>query len=166
MDSFRGLAQGFLGRAGAAMMLETILVLMTVVTPGTAQARTSAQPCREMQSGLTEPTAMVMDHRGFLYVADRAERCVVCLSPDGTTATLLRGVIPVALAVDRRKNVYVATEDGSILRLGPDGSRHELARGLGEISGMCADRDGGLLVLFRDQGKVMKIKAEAVDERP
>jgi sugar lactone lactonase YvrE len=92
---------------------------------------------------------------GDLYLADTSDRAVFKYSPEGTRSVFASGLYqPVALAFDRRGNLFVADSgsgippmESTIFKFTPDGSKSSFADlGLTVPLGMAFDGAGNLFV--------------------
>jgi sugar lactone lactonase YvrE len=80
-------------------------------------------------TGLTDPTAVVSDYNGDLYIADGTGNTIYELPQGGTLAPLITSGLndPTGLALDNRNNLYIAnTGDASVHELPYGGSLETL----------------------------------------
>jgi streptogramin lyase len=99
---------------------------------------------------LTSPGAVVVDARGFVYVADTSTGLVTQVSPTGGVSTLpFQFTRPSGLAVDTLNNLYVSDSVAQVVyQLSPiTGAQQKLALGsLSAPAGLAIDPTGNLLV--------------------
>lgn len=109
---------------------------------------------------------LVMDGRGCLYTVTQDEGLLLCIPPSSSPVVL--GRIPgrtVALAVDRRRQVFIVTDQGDIYRLSVDGRLGVVSSLHNHPMGIVTDRDGSLLIATRESG-IIKIPENEFAELP
>lgn len=92
---------------------------------------------------------LVMDRRGTVYTANRQSGEVVAVAQgeEPRLLAVIQGSIT-ALAVDKKRAVYVGVEDGRVFRIAPDGRVDLIHRLDGVPVALNTDRDGGLVVVL------------------
>ncbi len=138
------------------------------------------------------PSALALDRKGNLYVADTGNHAIRRIAPDGSVSTLAgdgqpgyqdglgraaRFNGPVGLAVDKEGNVYVAdTYNDRIRRIAPDGSVTTVAGngvpgtgdGMASVAGfdtptaVAVDKKGVLYVADTGNDAVRRIDADGM----
>ncbi|HXE06752.1 MAG TPA: Ig-like domain repeat protein, partial [Acidobacteriaceae bacterium] len=103
-----------------------------------------------LASGLTSPSAVAVDARGYAYVADSSTGLITQVSPAGVASTLSNTfAAPDGLAVDALNNLYVADSSAqAVYQVSPiTGAQRTLALGtLVNPAGLAVDPSGNLLV--------------------
>jgi len=70
---------------------------------------------------LMNPTAIVFDRAGQMYVSSRYDGTVYKVSPNGTISTYAEGMgVATGLAFDRDENLYVGDRSGTIFKIARD----------------------------------------------
>ncbi|SCY61604.1 hypothetical protein [Desulfoluna spongiiphila] len=106
------------------------------------------------------PSAVTMDRRGNLYIADPVNGQVVLMYPDGSQVLFAMGLrTPTGMAVDSKGRLYVSEgSHGTIQCIRPNGIKTLVAEGLCRPSAIVIDRDGDLIVACPGDGAIAKIK--------
>ncbi|WP_432737485.1 hypothetical protein [Maridesulfovibrio sp. FT414] len=115
-----------------------------------------------VQSHLKGVVGLSMDRKGYLYTASVRDGAVYSFSP--ASAPVMIGQVqgrPVALAVDRMRNVFVVTEDGVVSMITTKGQTKEIVRVDFHPAGITIDRDGGILVVGKECG-LFKIEGNRI----
>ncbi|GFM36613.1 hypothetical protein DSM19430T_12970 [Desulfovibrio psychrotolerans] len=103
---------------------------------------------------------LALDAHGVLYLADEGTGTVRCITRDGESAVLVRGLRgPSAVAVDHRRWLMVGTRYGEIWRITPNGEATLIGSGLPAVLSLAIDRDGAALVAT-PEGTVVRIPAD------
>jgi hypothetical protein len=101
-------------------------------------------------AALTAPGPVVVDPRGFVYVADTSTGQITQIAPSGTATTLpFTFKTPSGLAVDALNNLYVADSSvKTVTQIDPiTGASHTLiSAGLTAPAGLAIDPSGNLLI--------------------
>jgi hypothetical protein len=72
-------------------------------------------------SEMMNPTAIVFDHAGQMYVSSRFDGTVYRVSPNGTLSTYAEGMgVATGMAFDRHENLYVGDRSGTIFKIARD----------------------------------------------
>src|SRR6266478_651255 len=115
---------------------------------------------------LNNPTALVFDHSGNLFVADHAAQTIFKFTPDGTRRVFVTGVRLSdgnGLAFDAADNLFVLSPSGkyhvggTILKFSPDGTRSTFVTGVGLPYSLAIDPSGNLFVSDWDTGSIYKL---------
>jgi len=115
---------------------------------------------------LNNPTALVFDHSGNLFVADHAAQTIFKFTPDGTKSVFVTGVRLSdgnGLAFDEADNLFVLSPSGeyhvggTILKFSSDGTRSTFATGVGLPYSLAIDPSGNLFVSDWDTGSIYKV---------
>ena len=115
---------------------------------------------------LNNPTALVFDHSGNLFVADHAAQTIFKFTPDGTKSLFVTGVRLSdgnGLAFDEADNLFVLSPSGeyhvggTILKFSSDGTRSTFATGVGLPYSLAIDPSGNLFVSDWDTGSIYKV---------
>jgi len=70
---------------------------------------------------IMNPTAIVFDRAGQMYVSSRFDGAVYRVAPNGTMSTYAEGMgIATGIAFDRSENLYVGDRSGTIFKIAPD----------------------------------------------
>ncbi len=145
-----------------SLISRTVFVVLTfavLTSTGLAAMSATAQE-REaiLCSGLQDTIDLVMDNRGTLYTADRSTGSIFC-HPPGDDPILFAQVpdAPTSLAVDKKRNVFVGTQNGTIFRISLDGSVSEIHRCQASPVGIVIDRDGDLIIATLG-GDIIRVK--------
>lgn len=139
----------------------TVFVVLTISLLTSTGLPTTAAHAQQQEavlhSGLLDSIGLVMDHRGYLYTAERSTGSIFCIAP-GDTPILYAQVpyTPTALAVDKLRNVFVGTEGGTIFLISLDGSVSEVYRCQTRPMGLDIDRDGNLVIATID-GNIIRV---------
>jgi len=114
------------------------------------------------ETGGPQPPAMclALDAHGVLYLADERTGTVRCITRDGESAVLVRGLrSPSAVAVDHRRWLMVGTRYGEVWRITPNGEAALLRSGLPAVLSLTIDRDGAALIAT-PEAKVIRVPAD------
>ncbi|MGL1861694.1 MAG: hypothetical protein OCC46_04125 [Pseudodesulfovibrio sp.] len=136
-----------------ALVATTALAAMNV----SAQ---SAQPGQEhvLCSGLPGTVGLAMDKRGNLYTAERQTGHIFCVPPTSDPILLAKVPgTPTALTVDKLRNVFVSTMEGTVYLVALDGTVETAYQCQSKLVGLNIDRDGGL-VIATEEGQIIKVK--------
>jgi sugar lactone lactonase YvrE len=115
---------------------------------------------------LNNPTALVFDHAGNMFVADHATQTIFKFTPDGTRSVFVTGVHLSdgnGLAFDAADNLFVLSPSGeyhvggTILKFSSDGTRSTFATGVGLPYSLAIDPSGNLFVSDWDTGSIYKL---------
>ena len=72
-------------------------------------------------SDMMNPTAIVFDHAGQMYVSSRFDGTVYRVAPNGTMSTYAEGMgVATGMAFDRAENLYVGDRSGTIFKIARD----------------------------------------------
>jgi len=119
-----------------------LIVLLAV--PGAA-----AEPerGRDADGVPAHPVGLVMDSRANAYTVDRVTGKVFCLlaGSEPVHYATISGE-PTALAVDRRRTLFIGTATGHVLAVHRNGAICEACRCPHRVTGLAVDRDGGLII--------------------
>ena len=150
---------------------------LTVVVPagleaGRAPVRISGVPgetafvdvAAPVATGLHQVDNPVFDRRGNLYVTFSGNRgqevpvSIFRVTPNGTRETFSTGIVnPTSMAVDAEDRLYVSSRfEGTVYRVGDDGSVQPFATDLGVACGLAFAPDGTLYVGDRS-GTVFRV---------
>ncbi len=114
---------------------------------------------------LTAPGAVVVDSRGFVYVADTSTGLITQISPAGATSTLsLTLTTPAGLAVDSLNNLYVSdSSTQTIYQFNPiNGASRTLAVGtLVAPAGLAVDPSGNLLITDPEAAAIYRFNLQS-----
>jgi len=116
-------ASGFSGPRGMAFDAAGNLYVANF-TGGTVSKVTPAGAVTPFVSGLSGPWGLAIDAAGTLFVANRTSRNITRVTPEGT-ASVVAAVgppRPQALAFDESGTLFVAFGNGTISKLGTDGT--------------------------------------------
>ncbi|NJB67936.1 hypothetical protein GGQ74_001576 [Desulfobaculum xiamenense] len=93
------------------------------------------------------PTAIALDAKGVVYMANHDSGQIDCVWADGSRTPLAQGLDrPSAIAVDRLRTVFVGTLSGEVWAITPSGERTLAAKGLPAVLALTIDRDGTPLI--------------------
>ena len=122
--------------------------------------RASAAKISFTKATQAPPSAVTMDRRGNLYIADPENGQVILMYPDGSQVLFAMGLrTPTGLAVDAKGRLYVAEgSHGTIQCICPNGTKTLVAEGLSRPTGIAVDRDGNLTVACPGNGSIARIK--------
>ncbi len=128
---------------------------VTVYSPGTAS------PLRTIANGITNPTALALDFRGYLYVANSplsGAASVAVYAPGSASPayTLISGVSrPTALAFDRSGDLYVANSGSvTVYAFGRTSPLRTIVQDLSAPDALAFDAAGNLYVANLDKNDV------------
>ena len=112
------------------------------------------------------PSAITMDRRGNLYVANYEKGCVEVIMPDGMKTVFAEGLTtPTGIAVDSKGKVYVCEAlPGTVQCIHPCGTMTCVADGLSYPSGITIGRDGHLFVACKGDDSIVKVGGGQVVE--
>jgi len=72
-------------------------------------------------SDMMNPTAIVFDHAGQMYVSSRFDGTVYRVAPNGTMSTYAEGMgVATGMAFDRAENLYVGDRSGTVFKIARD----------------------------------------------
>jgi len=135
--------------------IATALLMITALVAVAAQAQGAVG--HVLDSGISNPVGLAMDNRCNVYTADSSTGNVFRLTPDGDPILLATVPgIPTALAVDKLRNVFVGTTEGTIYLVSLDGTVTATYRCDFRPMGLEIDRDGGLVVAT-EEGTIVKV---------
>ncbi len=115
--------------------------------PYTLHVRTTAQgpgdPITVRAEGLGRPLGLAVGSTGDLFVGDLLGNRVVRVSSQGVVTTFAAGIqTPVGLAFDASGNLLVASPDGVVFRVTPQGQASRFITDAGFPFGIAVARDG------------------------
>ena len=124
----------------------------------------SVQIAAPFATGLHQVDNPVFDRDGNLYVTYSGTRgqqvpvSIFRVRPNGTRETFSSGIVnPTSMAVDPDGRLYVSSRfEGTVYRLGDDGSNEPIANDLGVACGLAFGDDGTLFVGDRS-GTIFKV---------
>lgn len=138
----------------------------TIDKEGKAQQMNTSPPVSVVttgdETGGPQPPAMclALDAHGVLYLADERTGTVRCITRDGESTVLVRGLrSPSAVAVDHRRWLMVGTRYGEVWRITPNGEAALLRSGLPAVLSLTIDRDGAALIATPG-AKVIRVPAD------
>jgi sugar lactone lactonase YvrE len=107
-----------------------------------------------LATGLHQVDNPVFDRAGNLYVTYSGTRgqevpvSIFCVRPDGMRETFSSGIVnPTSMAIDPEGRLYVSSRfEGTVYRVGLDGSSESFASDLGVACGLAFASDGTLFV--------------------
>lgn len=115
---------------------------------------------RVLYRSVPSDVGLALDNRGSMYTADSRTGHVFCLPPKSSPVLLAKVPgRPTVLTVDRLRNVFVGTENGTVYLVSLDGSVDEAYRCASRPVGMEVDRDGGLIIAMEKGGIVRVARA-------
>ena len=108
------------------------------------------------------PSGIVFDQSGDVYLADSTTNTVVKIGPDGTQTTVASGLSdPQDLILDPAGNLYVANSGtNSVLKIAPNGSQTTFATGVRDPGGLAFDSTGNLFVSSKQDNAIVKISPD------
>lgn len=131
---------------------------------------TPAGSVSEYTSGLFSPEGIAFDRSGNLFVADRNDRKLIKIAPDGSSTTLLTGIAGIrSVAVDSNDFVYFDEQVGN----GPsatvkivkydqnDGSTTDVIGGLDDSNYLLFNRNGDLFISQSNKVSVVREVGES-----
>lgn len=105
-------------------------------------------------NGVYQPTQMVFDHSGNLFVSSGAN--IIKITPDGTSSTFATGIYAHGLAFDSAGNLFAADLfSGNIIRIAPDGTQTLFSTIVGTAPGGLAFDGAGNLYVGRWNGSTI-----------
>ena len=118
-------------------------------------------------TGLHQVDNPVFDREGVLYVTYSGTRglevpvSIFCVRPNGMRETFSSGIVnPTSMAIDPEGRLYVSSRfEGTVYRIGPDGSSEPFASDLGVACGLAFASDGTLFVGDRS-GTIFRVDRE------
>ena len=116
-------------------------------------------PPATLNSGFTNPKALVFDGNGHLFVADAGKNAIVVFSvPYTEGATFASGLSsPTGVALDKTGILHVSEAGtGNILKFLPDGTKTTFASATGASAGLAFDTNGNLFSSDFSGGKIYK----------
>lgn len=124
----------------------------------------------EYASGLFSPEGIAFDRSGNLFVADRNDRKLIKIAPDGSNTTLITGVIGIrSVAVDSNDFVYFDEQVGNgpsatvkIVKYNQnDGSTSDIIGGLDDSNYLLFNRNGDLFISQSNKVSVVREVGES-----
>ncbi|MFD2563951.1 fibronectin type III domain-containing protein [Aquimarina rubra] len=138
---------------------------------------TPAGSVSEYATGLFSPEGIAFDRSGNLFVADRNDRKLIKIAPDGSSTTLLTGIVGIrSVAVDSNDFVYFDEQVGNgpsatvkIVKYNQnDGSTTDIVGGLDDSNYLLFNKNGDLFISQSNKVSVVREVGEpevlSVDE--
>ncbi|MDT5219765.1 MAG: serine/threonine protein kinase, bacterial [Mycobacterium sp.] len=118
--------------------------------------------------GFDHPTDVAVDAAGNVYVVNGSDIYagydeIDKITPDGTQTTLAQVRSAFALAFDPVGQLVVATLDGAVVKLAPDGTTSTVVTGLCSPHGVAVDPVGNIYVADACETRVVKIAPDGVE---
>ncbi|HEY9898933.1 MAG TPA: hypothetical protein V6D00_07100 [Pantanalinema sp.] len=130
-------ASGFSGPAGLAFMPDGSLLVACYESHQLARIQPGGGAHRPLAaSGLQNPVWPAVDGRGRIFLADYNNNRIARVAEDGSLSTFASVPGVNAIAVDSQDALWVTTWSGEVVRLSPDGSRMNVASGIGSACGI------------------------------
>ncbi len=139
--------------------------------------------CPAQPGSLSAPTAVTVDPKGNVYIADTGNHRVMLSAPgaglstfagtgtkgfsgDGGPAAAAMLNAPAGVAVDSSGNVYIADTGNNRLRVvGQDGTIHTVTAALAAPSGLAFDSDGALYIAEKQGYRLTRITPDGTTVR-
>jgi sugar lactone lactonase YvrE len=134
---------------------------------GVPDETASVDVASTLATGLHQVDNPVFDRAGNLYVTYSGTRgqevpvSIFCVRPDGMRETFSSGIVnPTSMAIDPEGRLYVSSRfEGTVYRVGLDGSSESFASDLGVACGLAFASDGTLFVGDRS-GTIFRVDRE------
>jgi len=134
---------------------------------GVPDETASVDVASTLATGLHQVDNPVFDRAGNLYVTYSGTRgqevpvSIFCVRPDGMRETFSSGIVnPTSMAIDPEGRLYVSSRfEGTVYRVGLDGSSESFATDLGVACGLAFASDGTLFVGDRS-GTIFRVDRE------
>jgi polygalacturonase/sugar lactone lactonase YvrE len=125
-----------------------------------------ALPQQTVATGFVDPVSLAVDGSGNVIVADKGAGAVYKLAPTTsgsyTQATLLSGVIPLAVATDPAGDVYVQDlSSASVIEIPLSGAETPVLTGLQNPTGVAVDGLGNVYSADATKGNMLRVGRDA-----
>ena len=139
----------------------------SVLIDGVPDETARVEVASTLATGLHQVDNPVFDRAGNLYVTYSGTRgqevpvSIFCVRPDGMRETFSSGIVnPTSMAIDPEGRLYVSSRfEGTVYRVGLDGSSESFASDLGVACGLAFASDGTLFVGDRS-GTIFRVDRE------
>ena len=132
-----------------AFLLIPVFYLLLPLSSGSSDSSEidSLAPVDVIAEGLKEPTGIVVDQSGALFVSDRKSGEVLNIAAGETHPLITHLKRPVGLSFDANGRLLIVEEkSGSLLRLEPDGTLTILAQGMKKPRWVSVGEDGSVYI--------------------
>ena len=103
---------------------------------------------------------MIVDAEGNIYQSGRDENRIHLITPAGEVQTFVSIDSPTGLDFDNNGNLYVASADGSIKKITPDGSQSEFTKVEPGLEGIVFDGSSNFYVCNCTTGSILRVDVD------